>query len=77
LPEPLPKSAGEGIRRTVPCVHRDVGHAVAVIARQFVRSARHAGELDIARHRQSEGRGELTVEMELRKSGNPAHGLEV
>ena len=42
-----------------------------------MRSALHAGELDIAMHGHPEGRHELPVEMEFRKGGDPAHRFQV
>jgi hypothetical protein len=77
LPEPLPKGAGEGIRRIVTGIHRYVRDVLGVPVGQPVGSTLHAGELDIAMHGQPEGRRELPVEMILRKGRDAAHRFQV
>ena len=77
LPEPLPKGAGEGVRRIVTGVQRYVGDAVGAAMGELVRRTFHAGKLDVAMHGQFERRRELPVEMEFGECRNTAHSFQV
>jgi len=77
LPNPLPKSTGEGIRRIVTGIHRYVRDALRVPVGQPVRRPLHAGELDVAMHGEPEGCRGLPVEVIFREGCDPAHSVQV
>lgn len=77
MSEPLPKGAGEGIGGVVTGIHRYIRNALGVPVGQPVRSAFHAGELNIAMDGQPEGGLELPVEMEFREGRDAADRVQI
>lgn len=77
LPQPLPEGAGEGVGCLVAGVHGDIRDALVTPVGQPERGPLHAGELDVAMHRETEGRRELPVEVVLRVGGDAAQRVEV